>query len=488
MSIIRMGIRCSLMLLCVLWMFPGALPAQHYIPTDSRLNHLLDYYQDREGMTVHSLYTRPVKSRFFQDASDAFPEYLFSGDSLGAKGDLYVEAGEGRPSLRLYPSLAFYGAFHPAFYIGMQTIGTNDAGGMTRLGTEEAPGGITGRVQRAWIGYDTEHFEIVVGRDALQLGPGRFSNLVINGDLPPYDMFRIRMSRYGFHLYSFSTFLPRIESEYDPTEYVNRYMSGKRIAYQTRDGKLTVGVGDVIMYTGVKRVFNWALSNPFIPAYLLVHDDVRVWAPDLGDNENIQMYADAAVRFARQHTGYFEVNFDEFQVDPDDRPLRDDEIGYTLGYAGVYSLNEKFNLHLQAEFSSVRTWVYNHPGHFTQYTYKDRPIGNSEGGDLREYHIRADLWSGYRWSAGLQYSAWHQGQITLEDQWDPSLTNNRGFPYGTIEHTQALRFSTHFYTPKFRTANLFAEYRSSANYQHVEGAEHDEFRYGLNLYYYFHVN
>ncbi|MBD3275628.1 MAG: hypothetical protein GF372_09970 [Candidatus Marinimicrobia bacterium] len=466
--------------------FPSMASAQYYIPADTPLEHLFHFALDQADRHESHSYEYPFQSKTFEQILEQFPVQYFSRDSLAVRTSVGVSLFDQDQILKTRPAFYFSSPLQSGFHFGTQLVASTSRSGDEELGTEVGINNYYARVQRAWLNYDSEHLEVVTGRDALQLGPGRFSSLLLDRHLPPYDLFRIRLSKSVFNLYGFTAFLPPVQSSYRPENYVNRYLSGKRLSYRHQAGNFGLAVGDMILYSGENRPFDPALSNPVLPVYLLVHGEKRYrFTPELdGDNENSILYADGFLTLSEDHTVYSQVIIDEFHVNPARRDTVDDAVGYTIGYTGVLPLNSKYTIHIQSEFTRVNSWVYIHPGQLTTMLYKDRPIGNSEGGDIREFHFRADLWSGYRWSVGLQFSGFQEGEITMQNEWNPYSTKGKGFPVGTVERTNSITIDGYYFTKMFRFLRIYTEYRSTKNMEHIPGNNQQEWRYGLEFYYY----
>jgi len=412
------------------------------------------------------------------------PSRLYFKDSLAVKWEMLSTAFYREPFIQINPSGYVYGCFPSSISFGMQAVGTNSRDGKAELGTSESQAGFTGRIQRAWLAYDTKHVEIAAGRDAIQLGPGRFSQLLLDVNLPPYDMFRLRLSSHKFQLYAFTSFLPSVQSEYRPQNYINRYLTGKRISFTSETHGFDVGVGDIMLYTGENRPFNWILSNPFVPLYLVENTDfINRETPEYqGDNQNIILFTDGTFHIVPLHKLYYQVIVDEFQFRPSMRKLMNDQIGYTTGYAGVFQLTRRYNIQLQFEFSRLQSWVYNHPGDHTTYLYLDHPIGNQEGGDVREVHLRGDLWSGYQYAIGFKFDQIEKGQVSLFDKWDPQSTKSGSFPSGVIQYTRRFTLECYYYFSGFRYVRFNVSYQDVQNARHLPGVKSSEFNYRVDLY------
>lgn len=474
--------------LCLIVVTATELPAQYYIPAAPKHDHLVQYLEESQPGVFRLGYSRPLSVEAYRDYLPGSLADYYHEDSLTFRNNLSISYSSDHSTFVYRYSPYLFTDLTPRLHLGVQADLTNHPSGANLLGSTMVRFGNTGRFSRAWIGYTGHHFEFVFGRDALQFGPGQFSQLHLNGDLPPYDMVRTRISKYGFNLFAFAAFLPSVPSKIHPGRYVDRYLAGRRLEYISPGGKLIAGIGDLVLYTGENRPVNLAISNPFLPMYPLTVEGLERMDPDgTGDNENIQVMADLSYRFKKHHRIYSEFILDDFQYDPEARKVRDDATGITLGYSNLLRLTPALNLHTQTEFTVLNTWVYNHPGQSTSWMYKNRPMGNTEGGDVREFHLRTDLWHGYDWSVGLQIDYIEKGETKPEDPYRIHETKHAAFPLGTVEYSTIYSIDIYWYTDYLRYLHPYIVYERNRNDNHRTGSTETDLRFGIELFWWFTI-
>jgi|GEM_PF-3915419 len=471
-------------LLFLLIVVAGSIQAQYFLPTDSPQRHLLHYLYDSEPSLGVLENAQPVRAPRFYKQSDTLHSYFHTGESDGRISAVF-SGPQAQPGVTFHGFGYFNIRWTDRVITGGQLHITNARNGEYLLGTNKTTFGMTGRIDRAWITYQHDNIGVTYGRDAVQQGPGRFSQLGVNGLLPPYDMIRLRLSKYHFHLRSFTAFFPPVRNVPHSQEYVQRYLTGRRLEYIHPSGRFTAAIGDLVLYTGVNRPVNPAISNPLIPMFPLMFEGMEWQSQDhLGDNENDQWLIDASYRVSlgkSRHKLYTEFILDDFQYAPEDRKDLDDALGITIGMGNVLPVSGPYTLHTQLELTALNTWVYNHPGQFTSWTYRNRPMGNREGGDVWEVHLRTDLWQGYRWSAGVQYDHIVKGEVTPTDRWDPLGTKEAAFPLGTVQTTRTLAIDFYYYTGQFRYIRPSVTYERVSNSGHQEGQEETNIEFRVEL-------
>ncbi|MCK5146222.1 hypothetical protein KAR48_05670 [bacterium] len=333
-------------------------------------------------------------------------------------------------------------------------IVTNHPDGEYLLGTHHIRLGHTGMINMAYVSGRWEHFELLWGRAPLQWGPGRLRQLGVQGNMPAQDLIKLTFKQdRRFRLSYFLSQLDRQEVAADDGNQVqyNRWLAGHRLEIPLFDGRLILGAGDYVLYTGRNRGIEFNYFNPLSPFHTQTFEnkvegrDTAVDSTVQADNQNVAIYADFNWAVKKNLHLYGELFVDEFQIDGADRKKMDDAVGLLFGVAGGKQW-ERVTWHYTFEAYRLSTWLYNHGGMATNWTYNDHQIGFAEGADLQGFTARSEWWLGMDKMIALQYTHFDQGDVTTDTPWDPHKTKGNGFPSGIIEKNRCIELS-YFYYP-----------------------------------------
>jgi hypothetical protein len=312
-------------------------------------------------------------------------------------------------------------------------VGSSDDDGEALLGTHTRRGGWTGRVAHATLSWEHEVLQVEWGRRSLAAGLDRISDLGWSVEVPPVDMFRVRLHTRDERL---SLELDGAQLASSADRELRRHYARHRVVWHPAGLKnLTLTGGDQVIFTGLQRGFDWQFLNPLIPFFLENFEGYSEAEHGVNtDQDNSSLFAtwDAWTQVSRAFRlgCYGEILVDEFQIDAEDRRLFDDALGLTLGVDLRRRLTEHRFVRLRWEGSALSHWTYVHRGLETSFLEKGHVIGNAEGGDILEQHLQLQLiQSGTRPGLlSLTLGRLVKGAIAPTANWDAQSTKDDEWP------------------------------------------------------------
>ncbi len=222
----------------------------------------------------------------------------------------------------------------------------------------------------AYLKFNFPWFELQLGQDNLQWGPGYHGNLLVSPNPIAIDMLKLQTT---YKTTTFTAFTGILEDRAD--EINEKYISGHRLEGYFWD-RFGLGISEVIIY-----------GNRFEPGYLnpvniyLINEQTisRADSRVPGSGDNILISADIRLR----PIDNFEI-YGELMVD-DGNPISvfkhwDTKFGI-LG--GIY-LTDPFGLpdtDLHAEYAFINQYAYTHINTFNVYKHFTSVIGHHIGSD-----------------------------------------------------------------------------------------------------------
>ncbi len=243
----------------------------------------------------------------------------------------------------------------------------------------------TADFSKAYIYYNKNRYEFLLGRQKLSWGTGYFSNLALSDNSPSFDMLFARATFGPVKFTTFSTELDRmwhehgeLGSETDPfyRYLASRYLSGHRIDWIV-NSRISAGISELILYGGETRNMELRYINPLLPYYAEQYNSKL--------DDNVLISFDISTRPIDGVKIYGELLIDDFNY----AKVYDYEINHpsSLGYiAGIY-LNEPLNIPMidfRTEYTRIDTWTYSHRVDENQYLHYGWIIGHKLGPDSEQ--------------------------------------------------------------------------------------------------------
>lgn len=265
------------------------------------------------------------------------------------------------------------------------------------------------------ISYRNSWLTAALGRGRFQVGNAISGSLVLSDQVNDYGYF-LAEGRVGAWQLSFlhgsltaAKETPAVRNAEDLIP--DKYVALHQVTYQHRDW-LTLFGGESVIYGKRGLDLN----------YLLPHTFWRVTEHNLGDRDNVLIFAGTSVKPARKLTLYLNGILDELTYSK----------LFTNWWGNKYALQTGAALYLPAlssagnapprlvlEATAVRPWTYTHYTNHTMYSHDGRPLGYAKGSNLVD--ISAEL--------NLPLKPWLQWNSTLSHTWQGSVGNSWSLDY-----------------------------------------------------------
>jgi len=340
--------------------------------------------------------------------------------------------------------------------------------------------------EQAYTVYKNDWLFAKVGRDWLQLGPGRSGQLLFSANSRPFDMYYVALGKHLLSFQFWGIMLNRRPIREQPAaKYAataGRFINGHRIALNFKN-RYRFALNEVILYGGPNVSWEAAYVNPAMLYYAY-----NVNTRSLDANMFYSLEWDL---FFKPLEIYGEFIVDDFQIEkkvPAD--LEPNELGLLAGLQWANPFHIPAGL-ANLEFVQIRNRTYNAPVHdWEKFLHRNQVIGYQLGNNLESYSLSLQKWFKGNVETGLCFMYVRQGEGSVADSFNTDYMKHttvenysEPFPYGIVEnHFQVGgRF---FYMP-FRNGhiNLQIAFNQFENYGHIRGKTHNEwsFRAGLWL-------
>lgn len=239
----------------------------------------------------------------------------------------------------------------------------------------------------AYLKFNLPWFELQLGQETLQWGPGYHDSLLISKNPLAMDMIKLQ-ANYGS--VTFTAFTGILE---DMAEDINdKYISGHRVEGYFWD-RFGFGISEVVIY-----------GNRFEPGYLnpvniyLINEqpisraDGRVG----GSGDNVLMSVDMRLRLVDD----FEI-YGELMVDDGNPAANFKHWDTKFGILGGIYLTDPFgipNTDLHAEYAFINQYAYTHVNPVNVYKHFTTPIGHQIGSDADNLWLELR----HRWTDRLE--------------------------------------------------------------------------------------
>lgn len=248
-----------------------------------------------------------------------------------------------------------------------------------------------------YLRYCTEPAEnmnlsIQIGREKLKLGYGYGSKLVLSGDHPVLDFFKMD---FNYGVFSFTSLHASTIGEFHFDRDLNYT---KHIAYNrfklSFENLFDFGFGETVVYSG--RGIDLAYLNPFA-FYKYIEMSIQ-------DRDNAIVFLDFQTNFIKNFELQAAFFLDENILSHlDELQLFSNKTAYQVGvfWYSPFSVND---LSLILEYTRIRPYVYSHFNVKNSYTSHSQNLGHRIGPNADEIH------------AGLSYNINEKMRLNLEFQ------------------------------------------------------------------------
>ena len=342
-------------------------------------------------------------------------------------------------------------------------------------------------VEQAYLAYNWDWGEFKIGRDYLQIGPGRSGQLLISDNSRPFDMYRgvIGKKLFQFSFWGFS--LDRRANTTAPLNQIggtsNRYLNGHRLSLNFKN-KVYVGLSEVIIYGGPNSDWEAGVMNPVMLYYAYI-----VNTPFF--NGNVLYNIDWDLYLVSNLEIYGELLLDDIQVDkkqPGD--LEPNEMGIMGGIVWTNPLPLIQGSIFQAEYVQVRNRTYNAPvNDWEKYLHRNEVIGYYLGNNFVRYGLAFSQWVRPDLRVKLFTNLIRQGEGSVQGEFNTDYLNytvqegySEPFPWGVVERHLQPGLEVFFKPHRLAHLSLNIAYNDFKNYLNQSGEDYSELTASLTLW------
>lgn len=227
---------------------------------------------------------------------------------------------------------------------------------------------------RGKILYEDTVIKAGLGRGKYQIGSGISGSVILSDFCNDYGYWHFDLKLGDFCFSTLNASLTADSSSYlldsgnDFRYNENKFLTVHDLSWQSANG-IKLFVGEEVIY-GAR---NTDLS------YLLPVNFIRAIEHNLGDNDNVMIYAGGEWKSGKNLL-YANFVLDELRKSEIFGNWWGNKYGIQLGNA-VYLAKDKKD-HLGVEFTAIRPWLYTHKSYLTRFSHDNRGLGFPEGSNL----------------------------------------------------------------------------------------------------------
>ncbi len=222
----------------------------------------------------------------------------------------------------------------------------------------------------AYLKFNLPWFELQLGQDTLQWGPGYYDSLLISRNPLAMDMIKLQAE---YKSVTFSAFTGILEDM--ATDINDKYISGHRVEGYFWD-RFGFGISEVVVYG---NRFEPGYLNP-VNIYLINEQPIsRADGRVDGSGDNVLMSVDMRLR----PTDDFEI-YGELMVDDGNPAANFKHWDTKFGILGGIYLTDPFGIKdtdFHAEYAFINQYAYTHVNPVNVYKHFTTPIGHQIGSD-----------------------------------------------------------------------------------------------------------
>jgi|GEM_PF-2182564 len=327
---------------------------------------------------------------------------------------------------------------------------------------------ITGWLDNAALYFYRNGIFGSVGRSYLIWGPEQHDALLISDNSPAFD--RIWLG-YEHRAFRFDYVIARLDDFHQGDSTLVRYFSAHRLSFR-KAGVFELGLSEVALYGGYNRPMEWRYLNPFLPYY---------WEQyNRGGDDNMFLDLDGAIYWPKRSRIFGELMIDDFQIDFKSEPH---QVGYKLGIDALEPMGFA-HLFTKVSYTRVNTTVYGQNKLQNLYLNAGEPIGYFGGNDqdrllaLLRYHVSTSC------DLELEFQYNRRGEGRIEQHRYSAVPKGVKFPSGIVEKSPSLQLAAELFHSQFLQGHVAFNYAHFANYQHIQGRNHDRIGLDLKVSYY----
>jgi hypothetical protein len=313
---------------------------------------------------------------------------------------------------------------------------------------------------RAYMVFRLPWFDLELGRDLAEWGPGYHGNLVLSRNSNYYDLIKTTFRYKVVKLEYFHGWLNALSS---------KYIAGHRLEIRPSK-KLQLAVSESVIYgnRGVEVLY----LNPFVPFIIAERH--------LGNRDNNSIGFDGS--FFLNKAGmkiYTELFFDDFSFAKDLDANYVNKWGILGGFYWVDPVGIR-NTYFRFEGVRIQPYVYTHRDSINTYTNYNNVIGHWLGPDADNLHFEFGYILSRDFRIALSLQKRRRGRNDVNDGARPDTDTIR-FLDGVVEQSYFYGFSGNLQI--FRDFHLWANYEfiQTDNLYHESGLNQNNHRLFMGL-------
>ena len=332
--------------------------------------------------------------------------------------------------------------------------------------------GVYGYTHLAFIEYSNNFIDLNYGRSFVELGNGKFSNLLVSNYSRPFDQIQLK---FKYRSYSLRSNVIQLESIGDS----KRYLSFHTLEYSNK--KLQLLAGESVLIAGENRSFELQYFNPMM-----------VWLPEQVNvstgSGNSMLFG--SIKYVSTPTLSFwgELLIDDYQINNESKgDLEPNEIGFLGGVEKTGWPFESSNFWF--EYTRITNRTYQTPDISETYTHRGFPIGHYLGNDfdmIQLYYSQENMKGKLKPYISLAYvrDGANGLDTPFDTPWeDSTVTMTTGysepFPTGPITYVTEIELAADykFGNDSFINAGLFYQRKT------LSGKTDEEFSFRARLWF-----
>ncbi len=321
--------------------------------------------------------------------------------------------------------------------------------------------GLAGDVEQAFAYYNTDKFNLTLGRFASFWGPRQ--SLVLSSNVALDGVgYTINWGRL-----TFSYRLARLDGlnpdEDSVMQFENRFFAGHRLDVHFNK-QLRLGFFETVIFGGPGRQVELYYLNPII----FFHGS------QLNDGADDNIFAGLDFDYLPKNGVrlYGQLLIDDIQIENKSQGDQEpNEIGLLLG---THWVNAFKNTDIKTSYTRVTNRTYNQGNSRNRYLHDGELLSAALGNDYDQWSLSIVRWFGQAMNAGINFSLTRQGEGSVTDVWTTPWLNITGdynelFPTGTVEKASRLGLSFKGFFGNYLYAEIESGLDEIKNFENTAG-------------------
>jgi hypothetical protein len=230
--------------------------------------------------------------------------------------------------------------------------------------------------------YTGKYLDTALGRGKYEIGSNIAGSIILDDSCNDYGYINLDCKLGDFRFSLLNASLTADSSSVNSSaEYENyRYNEDKYLTIHKLDWipseKLHLFLGEEVIYG----------SHSVEVSYMLPFNFIRAAEHNLGDHDNVIIFAGWEWRYNKHNLCYGNMVLDEMRKAEITGDWWGNKYAFQVGNSCHIGQNK-----LSLEFTAVRPWLYTHTSIFTRYSHDKKGLGFPEGSNLMQIATALDL-------------------------------------------------------------------------------------------------